>query len=107
MKEIKDLNKLKVDHIHGSDLILLRLCIKSIILIYGVLVPLERDASIRKHSSDAIELEFNTATQPGFAPHVSESIGKAEVIVLAGVIQPDDLREIGPLLHNGSKEDYV
>ena len=32
---------------------------------------------------------------------------KGGVIVLAGVIQPDYLREIGPLLHKGSKEDYV
>lgn len=60
----KDLNKLKVDHIHGSNLILLRLCINYNpdlrVLVHG------EDASIRKHSSDAIELEFNTATQPEF-----------------------------------------
>lgn len=61
-----------------------------------------RNASIKRHSN-YLELEFKT----GLLPYASGSTGKEGCYVLARVIDLDYQGEIGLLLCNGGKEEYV
>ena len=61
----------------------------------------------QQETQDSIKQNVKTAPRPLWAAHVFESTGKDIAVVLAGVIYPGNHREIGLLLHNGDKEEYI